>query len=181
MRFIHERIGGTHYFWTMQKALNEVLIRPITSKDNAQIAKVIRDTLTEFGANHPGTVYYDASTDHLFELFQQPGSAYWVVEENGVVKGGGGIFPSPGLPPDTVELVKMYLLPEMRGTGLGRAMIQQCIDEARLRGYKQMYIETMPELKQAMRTYEKFGFKYLDGPLGNTGHFGCEIWMSLAL
>lgn len=156
-------------------------IRSILPTDNQQIAKVIRDTLTEFGANHPGTVYYDASTDHLFELFQQPGSAYWVVEENGVVKGGGGIFPSPGLPPDTVELVKMYLLPEMRGTGLGRAMIQQCIDEARLRGYKQMYIETMPELKQAMRTYERFGFKYLDGPLGNTGHFGCEIWMSLAL
>jgi putative acetyltransferase len=63
----------------MQPVLNKVAIRPIASKDNVQIAKVIRDTLTEFGANHPGTVYFDASTDHLFELFQTPGSAYWVV------------------------------------------------------------------------------------------------------
>ncbi len=30
----------------------------------------------------------------------------------------------------------------------------------------------MPELRKAMSVYEKFGFKYLDGPLGNTGHFG---------
>ena len=165
----------------MQPVLNKVAVRPIASKDNVQIAKVIRDTLTEFGANHPGTVYFDASTDHLFELFQTPGSAYWVVEEDGVVKGGGGIFPSPGLPSDTVELVKMYLLPDMRGTGLGRAMIQKCIDEAKIRGYKKIYIETMPELRQAMRTYEKFGFQYLSGPMGNTGHFGCEIWMVLDL
>jgi putative acetyltransferase len=158
-----------------------LLIRPIKQEDNPEIARVIRDTLTEFGANHPGTVYYDASTDHLNELFQQEGSAYWVVEDAGVVKGGGGIYPSPGLPADTVELVKMYLLPEMRGTGLGSAMIQKCIEEAKARGYKKMYIETMPELRQAMRTYEKFGFQYLNGPLGNTGHFGCEIWMMLSL
>jgi putative acetyltransferase len=158
-----------------------LLIRPIKQEDNPEIARVIRDTLTEFGANHPGTVYYDASTDHLNELFQQEGSAYWVVEDAGMVKGGGGIFPSPGLPADTVELVKMYLLPEMRGTGLGSAMIQKCIEEAKARGYKKMYIETMPELRQAMRTYEKFGFQYLNGPLGNTGHFGCEIWMMLPL
>ena len=157
------------------------IIRPIVLQDNQVIANVIRETLAEFGANHPGTVYYDASTDHLYELFQQEGSAYWVVEDAGIVKGGGGIFPSPGLPSDTVELVKMYLLPDMRGTGLGRAMIQKCIDEAKIRGYKKIYIETMPELRQAMRTYEKFGFQYLSGPMGNTGHFGCEIWMMLDL
>jgi putative acetyltransferase len=158
-----------------------MIIRRILPDDNPQIAKVIRDTLAEFGANHPGTVYFDESTDHLYELFQVPGSAYWVAEHDGVVKGGGGIFPSAGLPADTVELVKMYLLPEMRGTGLGREMIQRCIDEARNKGYRNMYLETMPELRQAMRTYEKFGFKYLDGPMGDTGHFGCEIWMSLTL
>jgi putative acetyltransferase len=35
----------------------------------------------------------------------------------------------------------------------------------------------MPELKQALKTYAKFGFRYIDKPLGNTGHFGCELWM----
>ena len=42
-------------------------IRPIQPADNPVIAKIIRDTLAEFGANHPGTVYYDPTTDALFE------------------------------------------------------------------------------------------------------------------
>jgi len=35
----------------------------------------------------------------------------------------------------------------------------------------------MPELKQAMKVYEKFGFNYLNGPMGNSGHTGCSMWM----
>ena len=45
-------------------------IRFIEPKDNVTLAAVIRAALTEFGANKPGTVYYDPTTDHLFELFQ---------------------------------------------------------------------------------------------------------------
>jgi putative acetyltransferase len=37
----------------------------------------------------------------------------------------------------------------------------------------------MPELTKALGIYEKFGFKYLNGPMGNTGHFGCDKWMLL--
>jgi putative acetyltransferase len=44
-------------------------------------------------------------------------------------------------------------------------------------GYTQVYLETMPELKKAVRVYEKFGFTYLTGPMGNSGHNGCDIWM----
>jgi hypothetical protein len=72
-----------------------MIIRPIHAKDNVAIAKIIRDTLMEFGAAKPGTVYFDATTDHLFELFQQPKAAYFVVENDGVVLGGGGIFLQP--------------------------------------------------------------------------------------
>lgn len=160
----------------------EITTRPIRPEDNAAIAAIIRKTLEEFGANHPGTVYYDATTDSLYELFQSArGSVYYVAEKKGGIVGGGGIFPSPGLPQDTCELVKMYLLPHVRGIGLGKKIIQSCISFAKESGYKNIYIETMPELQQAMKTYEKFGFRYLDGPMGQTGHFGCELWMLLSL
>jgi putative acetyltransferase len=75
----------------------------------------------------------------------------------------------------------MYLLPQARGAGLGRSLIQRCIDFAINAGYKNIYLETMPELKTALKTYEKFGFKYLKGPMGDTGHHGCELWMLLRL
>lgn len=156
-------------------------IRTIQQADNPILSKIVKDTLAEFGANHPGTVFYDPTTDSLYELFRQKGSAYFVAEVNGEVAGGGGIFPTDGLPDDTCELVKMYLLPQARGTGLGRTLIERCISIAKELGYRKIYLETMPELKQALTIYAKFGFEYLPGPMGNSGHTGCSLWMLKSL
>ena len=106
--------------------MNEISIRTIKPGDNPQLANIIRSTLAEFGANHPGTVYYDPTTDHLFELFQKKGSVYYVAESNGSLLGGGGIFPSDGLAEDTCELVKMYLLPDAVFFGKRSQMIRFC-------------------------------------------------------
>jgi putative acetyltransferase len=42
-----------------------MIIRKIIPEDNAAVAKIIRDSLLEFGAAKPGTEYIDQSTDHL--------------------------------------------------------------------------------------------------------------------
>lgn len=160
---------------------SSINIRPISIEDNSKIAIIIRSCLTEFGANKPGTVYYDKTTDHLFELFQENGAAYFIAEQEGNIVGGGGIFPSPGLPAGTCELVKMYLLPTARGTGIGAILMNKCMSKAKEMGFVSMYIETLPELKKAISVYEKFGFNYLDKPLGDTGHFGCSVWMLKSL
>ena len=158
--------------------MKDILIRTIQPDDNAAMANIIRRSMEEFGTNKPDTVYFDDSTDHLFELFQSTtGSCYFVAEENGKLIGGAGIFPTDDLPIDTCELVKMYLSPEARGLGLGKSMINRCLDVAAELGFKQVYLETMPELKKAVSVYEKFGFEFLSGPMGNSGHNGCDIWM----
>ena len=158
-----------------------IKLRTIQKEDNVQLAQIIRDTLTVFKANKPGTVYYDETTDQLFELFQKPGSIYYVALMDDEIVGGGGIYPSDGLPNGTCELVKMYLLPEARGIGLGKRIIEECLAFAKENGYLQVYIESMPELENALKVYEKFGFKYISAPLGNTGHHGCEKWMLRSL
>ena len=156
-------------------------IRRIQPSDNPIIASIIRATLKEFGANHPGTVYYDPTTDALFELFQKERSTYNIAELDGEIVGGGGIYPTDGLPADTCELVKMYLLPKARGIGLGKKMIEQCLQQAKENGFSKIYLETMNELKPALKVYERLGFVYLDGPMGNSGHFGCPLWMLRSL
>lgn len=161
----------------MQIDISKVIIRNIQPSDNAAIAKVIRAALTEFGANKPGTVFFDASTDNLFDLFQVPGAVYYVAEYENEILGGGGIYPTEGLPKGTCELVKMYLQPKGRGIGLGKMLIDQSLQFAKTHGYTQVYLETMPELRQALNTYAKFGFEYLKGALGNSGHHGCTLWM----
>ncbi|MEY2761018.1 MAG: hypothetical protein RLZZ96_918 [Bacteroidota bacterium] len=156
-------------------------IRPIEPRDNVELAKVIRGALTEFGANKPGTVYFDPTTDALYELFRTPGSYYYVATIDQQVVGGCGIFPTDNLPEGTCELVKLYLAKEARGTGLGKQLMEESMRWAKANGYTQVYLESMPELAKAVSIYEKVGFKSLDGPLGNSGHCGCDIWMLKAL
>lgn len=162
----------------MQASIEEITIRTIEAKDNAAVATIIRTTLKEFGANYEGTVYYDEATDHLFELFDQTlRSVYYVAEWKNEMVGGGGIFPTEGLPVDTCELVKMYLSAQVRGIGLGKKLVEKCIDFAKEAGYKNIYLETMPELKQALKMYERFGFEFINHSMGNSGHFGCGLCM----
>ena len=158
----------------MDKSVN---IRNILQSDNAALAKIVKDTMAEFGVNRPNTVYYDPTTNALYEMFQKERAIYNVAEINNEIAGGAGIYPTDGLPDDTCELVKMYLVPKARGLGLGRILIEKCLQQAKDLGYKKIYLESMPELKQALKVYEKFGFEYLKGPMGNSGHTGCDLWM----
>jgi putative acetyltransferase len=157
--------------------MKNICIRPIRAADNATIASIIRKTLTEFGANKPGTVYFDPTTDDLFKLFSAPDSAYFIAEVNGNIVGGSGVFPTQGLPEGCCELVKLYLLSEMRGQGLGLMLMENCFQKAIDLGFSEMYLETMPELRTAIGLYEKAGFTFLPGPMGKSGHFGCDLWM----
>jgi putative acetyltransferase len=153
-------------------------IRPIEPKDNIDLAKVIRGALEEFGANKPGTVYFDPTTDALFELFNNtPGSYYYIATIDNNVVGGAGIFPTENLPNGTCELVKLYLHKDARGTGLGKQLLNTAMQWAKENGYTQVYLESMPELSKAVTIYENVGFKRIHQPLGNSGHCGCDIWM----
>lgn len=156
-----------------------MVIRNIKEEDNKALANIIRRTLEEFGANHPGTVYYDDEINYLSEIFKADKSTYFVVwdDENNKVLGGGGIYPTKGLPQDTAELVKLYLLPETRGKGIGKQLIDKCLNYAKETGYSKVYLESMDELSGAVGLYERMGFSYLDAPMGNSGHCYCGIWM----
>jgi putative acetyltransferase len=157
--------------------MKNICIRPIRASDNGAIAFIIRKILTEFGANKPGTVFFDPTTDNLFLLFSEPKTAYFIAESDGKIVGGSGLYPTPGLPAGYCELVKLYLLPEMRGRGFGLILMEKCFEKAIDFGFSHMYLETMPELHTAIGLYEKAGFSYLPGPLGRSGHFGCDLWM----
>ena len=151
--------------------------RHIRKKDNREIAGLIRSVFREFGIARPGTVYFDPTTDDLFNLFRKPRSVYWIAEEEGKIIGGCGIYPTPDLPEGCAELVKLYLHPSKRGFGIGRELMKKSLGSAKRMGYTEVYLESLPELNKAISLYEKSGFKFIPGPLGNSGHFGCDIWM----
>jgi putative acetyltransferase len=154
-----------------------IIIRPIEHRDNHVIAELIKTVFREFKIDKPGTVYNDPTTNDLFNLFKTEGSAYWIAEEDGVVLGGCGVYPTTGLPENCAELVKFYLLPAARGKAIGRALMGKSFISAVAFGYEQLYLESFPELSTAVNMYEKSGFKHIEKPLGNSGHHACTIWM----
>lgn len=158
-----------------------ITFRKIEERDNKALAGLIRTVFEEFNIEKVGTVYSDPTTDYLSIVFQNPQSAYWLAEEDGILLGGCGIYPTEGLPDGCVELVKFYLSSASRGKGIGKELMQKSIESAQQLGYNKVYLESFPELSTAIGMYEKAGFKALSGPLGNSGHFACNVWMLLVL
>lgn len=153
------------------------LIRSIQPADNPFVAQVIRDVLIEHNVPKVGTAYADASLDCMFETYLSPKSKYFVVEKDKKIIGGAGIYKLENEANTICELQKMYFLPEARGLGLGSEMMEKCLTFAKQVGYEKCYLETMPYMKDAQKLYLKFGFDYLDQPMGCTGHTSCSVWM----
>lgn len=149
-------------------------IRPIAPCDDAIIARVIRTVMPEFGAGGAGFAINDPEVDWMSRAYAEPRSAYFVLESDGDVLGGGGVAPLEGGDGDTCELRKMYFLPAARGLGAGAAMMAQCLSAARGFGFRRCYLETLTGMDAAMRLYARSGFHRIDGPLGDTGHGGCN-------
>ncbi len=97
------------------------VMRRLTLQDNPAIARVIRQVSAEYGLTaDKGYTVADPNLDELYQVYSQPGHAYWVVEYEGEVVGGGGIAPLTGSDSDICELQKMYFLPAIRGKGLAK-------------------------------------------------------------
>jgi putative acetyltransferase len=156
-------------------------IRPIQASDDPHLARIIRSVMTEWGASGPGFAIHDPEVDYMSRAYTGPRSCYFVAEHEGVVLGGAGVGPLQGGAPDICELRKMYLLPEARGHGLGAALLERCLEAARRLGYRACYLETLDTMQPAQRLYRRFGFHPLPGPIGATGHFGCNRFFLLEL
>ncbi len=156
---------------------NNFKIREIQVSDNPKIAKAIRDVLIEFGVPKVGTAYADKILDTLYEAYQFEKAIYYIIEKNGEIFGGAGIKQLDNYEGNICELQKMYFLPEARGIGFGSKMMEICLKKAKEFGFKKCYLETLPYMEDARKLYRKVGFKDLDKPMGDTGHYSCNLWM----
>jgi putative acetyltransferase len=158
--------------------INNITVREIQPQDNAEIEQVIRACFHEFKIPLKGTAYEDEETPKMFESYQGVNEIYFVIVADGEVLGGGGVKPLKDFETEDVcEIQKMYFSPKVRSKGYGKLLFEKCMQAAKDFGYKQCYLESASQLKAAIHIYESYGFKHLNGALGNTGHFSCGVWM----
>ena len=154
-----------------------ITIRLLQKIDNEGIAKVIRGVLIEHNVPKVGTAYADPQLDYMYEAYSIPRAAYFVIERDNKIIGGAGVSQLENESSSICELQKMYFLSEARGLGLGKQMMERCLQSATEFGYQKCYLETMPYMINAQKLYQKSGFEYIDKPMGNTGHTSCPVWM----
>lgn len=143
-----------------------MLIRAATNHDAESIRRVVFGVLDEYGlvAEHRGV---DVDLDDIEVNYVEPGGLFEVVEDaSGEIVGTVGLFAKGN---GLCELRKMYLLPAMRGKGLGRQLLERMLAEARRRGFTRMELETSSKLVEAIALYRRYGFTPFTAP-----HLACR-------
>jgi GNAT superfamily N-acetyltransferase len=90
--------------------------------------------------------YYDPKTDRC-----------WIAEKDGE-RVGSIMLVRDREDSDTAKLRLLLVEPNARGLGLGRRLIQQCIDFSKETGYKRIVLWTQSILESARRLYRAAGF-----------------------
>ena len=141
-------------------------VRRSTPEDAPELARLCwayRDLLQQRTAAFPDILEtYYAKTDYakliddLPRIHARPGGAILLAEHEGKVIGCGMYY---GLSQSgTCEIKRVYVDPDARGLGAGRALMQAGIEGARADGYRRMVLDTMVDLTEAISLYEQIGF-----------------------
>lgn len=147
----------------MNKLYQNYLIRNWQPSDRLEASNVIKSVLEEYGLPwQPQEADQDVLQVEAFYL--DIGGEFWVVEDldSHKIVGTSAYFPiQRGT--NAVEIRKMYLLPSIRGRGLGKYLLQQLEIAIANQGYQEIWIETASVLKEAVKLYEKNHYQLTSG------------------
>ncbi len=130
-------------------------IRPATNADSDEIKAVVFGVLKEYGLQlDPGST--DEDLDAIEAHYFENGGYFGVVEEANRIVATIGLY---RVNKTTCELRKMYALPNQRGKGLGKKLMEFALAKAREMGFKRVVLETASPLKEAIGLYRRFGFQ----------------------
>ena len=148
-------------------------LRPATNADCEPVRNLVFTVLGEYGLKpDPGCT--DADLDDIEQSYLARGGVFHVLEEqDGSIIGSYGLYP---MEPGICELRKMYLHRAYRGKGLGRRLLEDALARARQSGFRRITLETASVLKEAIRLYERYGFKPFQ-----PDHLSCRCDQAYAL
>jgi putative acetyltransferase len=80
---------------------------------------------------------------------------------------------------DRSEMKRLFVRPEHHGLGLGRRLVTTLVAEARAIGYREMVLDTLPQMKEAQRLYQSLGFRdiesYCPNPIPGTRYLALDL------
>ena len=145
----------------MNSFYRQFLIRDWQKQDRNFAAAVIRDVLQEYGLPWQPE---DADKDvlEIENAYWHRGGEFWVIEQENKLVGTAAYYPIKR-GDKAVEIRKMYLLPSVRGVGLGQYLLQNLETKIASQGFLEIWIETASVLQEAIKLYEKNGYQPATG------------------
>lgn len=144
-----------------KKSYKNFVIRNWQKSDRDAAAEVIRQVLQEYSLPwQPKSA--DRDVMEVESAYLEVGGEFWIVEQNGIVVGTAAYQPI-ARGQNAVEIRKMYLLPEVRGQGLGVYLLEQLEKTIAIENYQEIWIETATILKEAVKLYERNGYQPASG------------------
>jgi len=115
---------------------------------------------------------HEALDDPVGKILDKGGHILMAEAEDGEVIGCVGLLL---LDDGGFEVAKMTVTEQARGTGLGRLLMQACIDKAQALGAPRLYLETNSSLAPALGLYRAMGF--VDLPHRDTPYARADVVM----
>jgi len=151
----------------------------VQAESRAQIAQA-RDLFLEYAKSLGFSLCFQNFDQELANLpgdYSPPDGRLLLAEFDGQIAGCVALHK---LEDDTCEMKRLYLRPDFRGKGLGRALAHRIIWEARQIGYQRMRLDTVePVMKDAVAMYRRIGFReitpYCNNPIAGA------LYMELVL
>ena len=132
------------------------IIRNWQESDRTLASQVISSVLSEYGLPwQPEEADKDVLQIEAYYL--KTGGEFWVIEQENQIVGTAAYYPI-NRGEKAVEIRKMYLLPKVRGLGLGKFLLQQLETVISAGGFEQIWIETASILTEAVKLYESNGY-----------------------
>ncbi|GAX35337.1 GNAT family N-acetyltransferase [Nodularia sp. NIES-3585] len=138
-------------------------IRNLQKSDYSIVIDIINSIRLEYGVII--SKEYDQDMQNYIAVekyYLETGGLFWVVEKDNKILGTAAFYPYKGVEKGA-EIKKIYLLPEVRGIGLGKFLLQQLELEIAARGFQTIWIKTVSLFNEAMSLYENSGYvQFLD-------------------
>lgn len=118
----------------------------------------VRELFREYQAHMNVDLCFQSFEQELAELpgrYAPPSGAVLFADVDGAL---AGVVALRALSPDTAEMKRLFVRPVFHGAGLGRALAEAVIEEARRRGYARLRLDTLPMMGRAIALYRKLGF-----------------------
>ena len=145
----------------MKERYQNFIIRDWQPEDRHAAAEVIKTVLEEYGLPWQPELA-DRDVIEVESAYLDAGGEFWIVEQDSAILGTAAYQPiARGY--RAVEIRKMYLLPRIRGRGLGKYLLAQLEMAIAIKDYQEIWIETASVLKEAVKLYELNGYQPANG------------------